>query len=153
MRKRVLALVMGLMMSASVLAGCGSGGTGENTEAAASVSAESTAAESTAAQSTEGTADTADKELVDLRLIFYGDMSSRREEFFKNEFHDAVLEDLNINLTVEFLPWGSDTNVSTMLASGERICQWSISYPTMTGIPKDIWRKSMNPCWKPTFRI
>ncbi len=120
MRKRVLALVMGLMMSASVLAGCGSGGTGENTEAAASVSAESTAAESTAAQSTEGTADTADKELVDLRLIFYGDMSSRREEFFKNEFHDAVLEDLNINLTVEFLPWGSDTNVSTMLASGER---------------------------------
>lgn len=58
-------------------------------------------------------------EAAELRLIFYGDMSSRREEFFKNEFHDAILEDLNIDLTVEFLPWGSDTNVSTMLASGE----------------------------------
>lgn len=60
-----------------------------------------------------------DQELVKLRLIFYGDASSRRDEFFKNEFHDAVLEDLNIDLTVEFLPWGSDTSVSTMLASGE----------------------------------
>ena len=39
-----------------------------------------------------------DQELVKLRLIFYGDASSRRDEFFKNEFHDAVLEDLNIDL-------------------------------------------------------
>ena len=62
----------------------------------------------------------AEEKPADLRLIFYGDASSRRDEFFRNEFHDAVLEDLNINLTVEFMPWGSDTNVSTMLASGER---------------------------------
>ena len=61
----------------------------------------------------------AEEKPADLRLIFYGDSSSRRDEFFKNEFHDAVLADLNINLTVEFLPWGSDTSVSTMLASGE----------------------------------
>ena len=64
-------------------------------------------------------AEESEQELVKLRLIFYGDTSSRRDEFFKNEFHDAVLEDLNIDLSVEFLPWGSDTSVSTMLASGE----------------------------------
>ena len=46
------------------------------------------------------------RNLVELRLIFYGDMTARRDEFFKNEFHDAVLEDLNIDLTVEFLPLG-----------------------------------------------
>lgn len=62
----------------------------------------------------------AEETAPEMRLIFYGDMSSRREEFFKNEFHDAVMEDLNIDLTVEFLPWGSDTNISTMLASGEK---------------------------------
>ena len=90
MKKRVLAAAMSMMMAASIFGG----------------SVPAKAAES-------------DQEVVDLRLIFYGDASSRRDEFFKNEFHDAVLNDLNIDLTVEFLPWGSDTNVSTMLASGE----------------------------------
>ena len=90
MKKRVLAAAMSMMMAASIFGG----------------SVPARAAES-------------DQEVVDLRLIFYGDASSRRDEFFKNEFHDAVLNDLNIDLTVEFLPWGSDTNVSTMLASGE----------------------------------
>lgn len=90
MKKRVLAAAMSMMMAASIFGG----------------SVPAKAAES-------------DQEVVDLRLIFYGDASARRDEFFKNEFHDAVLNDLNIDLTVEFLPWGSDTNVSTMLASGE----------------------------------
>lgn len=90
MKKKVLAAAMGMMMTASALTG----------------SIPVMAAE--------------EQEVVELRLIFYGDASSRRDEFFKNEFHDAVLEDLNIDLSVEFLPWGSDTSVSTMLASGER---------------------------------
>ena len=122
MRKRLLALALGLVLAASALAGCGSKGTGESAPAAneESPAVESGAAESAAAEGTQAGGAVSDQELVELRLIFYGDMSSRREEFFKNEFHDAVLEDLNIDLTVEYLPWGSDTNVSTMLASGER---------------------------------
>lgn len=126
MKKRFLALAMSLLMTASVLAGCGSqsasGTAGETQQSEAS--AEGTAAsEEAAGEEAAESADAqaaSDQELVELRLIFYGDMTSRREEFFKNEFHDAVLEDLNIDLTVEFLPWGSDTNISTMLASGER---------------------------------
>lgn len=70
MKKRVLAAAMSMMMAASIFGG----------------SVPARAAES-------------DQEVVDLRLIFYGDASSRRDEFFKNEFHDAVLNDLNIDLT------------------------------------------------------
>lgn len=135
MKKKLLALAMGLIVTVSALAGCGAKG-GEETAPAAqedSTEEESDRSESAAAEeetaetAAEGAAeDVANQELVELRLIMYGDMSSRREEFFKNEFHDAVLKDLNIDLTVEYLPWGSDTNVSTMLASGERFAVWYI---------------------------
>lgn len=107
MRKKIMGLALGMIMTITALSGCGSTGTKDS-------------AENTSAVEKEEAVTISEQETVDLRLIFYGDMSSRREEFFKNEFHDAVLEDLNIDLTVEFLPWGSDTTVSTMLASGER---------------------------------
>ncbi len=122
MKKRFLAMVMSLVIAAGLLAGCGSGSkeaAGETNAASETEEAEQKNEDSASAQEAEGASSNDNKELVELRLIFYGDMSSRREEFFKNEFHDAVLKDLNIDLTVEFLPWGSDTSVSTMLASGE----------------------------------
>lgn len=69
-----------------------------------------------------------DKGVIKLRFIFYGDMTARREEYFKTDFHDRVLNDLNIDLTVETLPWGSANNVATMLASGEAFaCYWNTS--------------------------
>lgn len=122
MKKRVLAFTMGLVMLASALTGCGSEG-GNSTVVSESAKEQNTVAESTQTKADEKEQS---KDVVDLRLIMYGDTSSRRDEFFKNEFHDAVLEDLNIDLTVEFLPWGSDTSVSTMLASGERFAVWYI---------------------------
>lgn len=108
MRKRLLALAMGLVMTASVLAGCGAKEAGETAPAAnaENSAAEQGAAESSVSEGTQAGGTVSDQDLVDLRLIFYGDMSSRREEFFKNEFHDAVLEDLNIDLTVEFFAMG-----------------------------------------------
>jgi len=121
MKKRLLALAMSLAMTASLLTGCSSTKEGASAETSKSQS-QSTGEENT--QSTEEEA--SNQEVVELRLVMYGDMSSRREEFFKNEFHDKVLEDLNIDLTVEYLPWGSDTNVSTMMASGERFAVWYI---------------------------
>ncbi len=68
-----------------------------------------------------------------LRMIMYGDLTPRREEYFRKDFHDKVLEELNIDLSVEFLAWGSDaTTVSTMLASGERFAVWNI-------LPNNDW--------------
>lgn len=106
MKRKTLALILTAVMSLGIFSGCVSG----------------QAAEDTAAQETSE-----EKEVVELRMIMYGDLTNRREEFFKNEFHDKVLEDLNIDLTVEFLAWGSDTStVATMLASGEKFAVWNI---------------------------
>ena len=115
-------MMLSLTIAAGLLTGCGSGSkeaAGETKTVSETGETEQKNEDAASAQEADGASATDDKELVELRLIFYGDMSSRREEFFKNEFHDAVLKDLNIDLTVEFLPWGSDTSVSTMLASGE----------------------------------
>lgn len=118
MKKRFLALAMSLAIGVSALAGCGSpkeNSNGGTTETQAKVT-----------EAANGEAKDANQKTAKLRLIMYGDMSTRREEFFKNEFHEAVLNDLNIDLTVEFLPWGSDSNVSTMMASGEKFAVWYI---------------------------
>lgn len=72
-----------------------------------------------------GLAETA-SEPAELRLIFYGDMTLRREEYFKNEFHDRILEELNIDLSVETISWGNYDVVATMLASGEDFAVYNI---------------------------
>ena len=122
MKKRMLALVLAVCMVLGLMTGCQSS-SGKDTTTAGTQSEEKT----TAAAAGEGTtAAQTEKEVVDLRFVFYGDMTTRREEFFKNEFHDKVLEDLGINMTVETLPWGSDTTIATMLASGESFACYNI---------------------------
>ncbi len=67
----------------------------------------------------------------ELTLIMYGEMGTRREEFFKNEFHEAVLEELNIDLTVEFLTWGALTkDVQNRLMAGEKFAYMHIPSST-----------------------
>lgn len=60
---------------------------------------------------------------VSLRLIMYGDSNSRRDEYFEHTFHDRIMDELNIDLTVEWLPWSemNGTVLTNMLASGESI--------------------------------
>lgn len=118
MKKKLLALLLSTAMSVGMLAGCGS--TTENESAESSV-------ETTSAATEEGAETNEEREVVELRMVMYGDMTTRREEFFKNEFHDAVLEDLQIDLSVEFLAWGAaDSTIPTMLASGEKFAVWNI---------------------------
>lgn len=112
MKKLVTALLT-VSMVAGLMAGCGSKvPVEESTSASNEPIKESTADSGSEVQEEE-------QELVSLRLVLYGDITPRREEFFKNEFHDAILEDLNIDLTMEILPWGSANVVQTMLAAGE----------------------------------
>lgn len=125
-RKKLTAMALSAAMVVGMLTGCG----GNQTAAA------DDAGKSSAGEMGSGTAEnenTEEKEEVSLRLIMYGDTTVRRDEFFKKDFHDAVLNDLNIDLTVEFLPWGSDTStVSTMLASGEEFAVLNI-------VPTNDW--------------
>lgn len=116
MNKRAAALVLSVaMVVGTVLTGCGT-----KAPQAAGTSEGSSSTE-TVTEGTQG-----GNETVSLRMIMYGDMTSRREEYFKKDFHDAVLNDLGIDLTVEFMPWGSDSTVATMLASGESFAVWNI---------------------------
>ncbi len=135
MKKKVIALLLSTVVAAGMLTGCGSGTADKPQEAAqsreevpgAEADQGSAAQDQTSAEAGDGDNVPAEKELVKLRMVMYGDMTTRREEFFKKEFHDAVLEDLNIDLSVEFLAWGSDkTTVANMLASGEAFAVWNI---------------------------
>ena len=59
-------------------------------------------------------------EPVSLWIVMYGDAGSRNVEFFKNEFHDKVLEDINIDMKVDLVPWGGGSDqIMTMAAAGE----------------------------------
>ena len=125
--KRVLSVALALTMMAGLMTGCGSSANETAAEPAveAEVEEEAPAEEAPAEEAAEE--DVMSGDPVELRMIMYGDMTTRRDEFFKNEFHDAVLADLNIDLSIEMLPWGSDkTTVSTMLASGEDFAVYCI---------------------------
>lgn len=63
----------------------------------------------------------ASEDPVELRLVMYGEAGARNTEFFKNELHEKVLEDLNIDLSIDYVPWGAKDQIATMLASGEKI--------------------------------
>lgn len=128
--KKALSGLLALTMAAGLmLTGCGSSG-----QETASASAETGAADTETAAEAKPAAEEAAVEEdvmggdpVELRLIMYGDMTTRREEFFKNEFHDRVLEELNLDVSIEMMPWGSnETTIPTMLASGEDFAVYCI---------------------------
>lgn len=104
MKKRVLSLLLAGVMVLGMLTGCGK--------------KEATAPEAAANSENVEVAEV-EKEVVELRLIQFGTMSERMEDFFTNEFHDKVLEDLKIDLTVEFMPFGSQNDIQVMLSGGE----------------------------------
>lgn len=104
MKKKILSLLLVCVMAIGMLAGCGEKQSATSEEPATSTSENEVEKE---------------KEEVALRLIMFGTMSERMEDFFENEFHDKILEELKIDLTVEFLPWGSQSEIQTMMAGGE----------------------------------
>lgn len=116
MKKKIVAMLLGLSMVLGLFAGCGEKEVSKSSESSSSSS------QSGVEQSNEASSvveEEKEKELVSLRFVMYGNTTPRSEEFFKNEFHDKVLEELNIDLTVEVIPNGSKDVLQSMLASGE----------------------------------
>ena len=70
----------------------------------------------------------AEAEPVKLKLVMYGSNGDRKKEFFENEFHDRVMEELNIDLTVEFVSWEAQHGMAARLASGESLACMNILY-------------------------
>lgn len=115
MGKKLLMTLLSMSLALGALTGCGDSDVKES-EAGNSqaVSKESKPKE-----------EKKDEKPVSLRLIIYGSAGERNTEFWENEFHEKVLEDLNIDMDIDYLPWGSDEQVSTMLASGEKFAVYS----------------------------
>lgn len=60
-------------------------------------------------------------------LILYGEASPRMSDFTENEFHDKVLDAINVDVTVQYLPWSEYAGGKTelMLSSGEKFVTYT----------------------------
>ena len=113
MKKRFLATLLSVCVCAGLLAGCGSKTTDESSKATSSPTSVGTKEAEVSSEEKE--------DPTYLKMVMYSEAGSRNTEFFKNEFHDKILDELNIDVDVEILPWGSVPQVETMLSSGEEI--------------------------------
>lgn len=85
--KRWTALALAGVMTAGMLTGCGSSDGKKETD---------TKAES-------GTADSEDP--IPVKLVMFGEESPRMKELMANELHQKVLDEINVDLDVQYLPW------------------------------------------------
>ena len=111
--KKVVALLLALVMVFS-MAACAKAPAQDS-------STKKPQAEGPAEQSKSNTDTKESEKPVALHLVMFGDLTPRREEYMKGEFHDKVLDELNFDLTVEFLPWSGKDVLQTMLVGGEKI--------------------------------
>lgn len=117
MGKKLLAMLLGVTLTFGMLTGCGEtsnddkSGDKSSTMVSNSASSESKQEE----KQEEKPADPAE-----IRLVMFGSAGERNTEFWDKEFYDRVLEELNIKVEIDYLPWGSEDQIGTMLASGEK---------------------------------
>ena len=73
------------------------------------------------------TGETAKEEPTKATLILYGEGSERMSDFAANEFHDKVLEAINVDVTVQYLPWSEYAGGKTelMLSTGEKFVTYT----------------------------
>lgn len=74
-----------------------------------------------------GTPVLADEDPTEVTLILYGEESARMSEFAANELHDRVLEEINVDLEIQYLPWSEYAGGKTelMLSSGEKFVTYT----------------------------
>lgn len=111
MKKRnVAALMLAAVMTASLfLSGCGG---------SAPAAGENSSGQAAADEDQSPTAAT---------LILYGEASNRMSDFAEHEFHDRVLDAINVDVTVQYLPWSEYATGKTelMLSSGEKFVTYT----------------------------
>lgn len=111
---KIIAIVVGMSMVFSMLAGCGS----------SKEAAETSPAQSSQAVSTETAVESSGvpEEFVTLKVLYPGDMSARMNDFLNNEFKDKMKAELNMAMEVSYSPWDQYWNKKDMmLAAGEQI--------------------------------
>ena len=109
-KKKVTALFLtALLTVSSMVAGCSGTSSGSASESGSS---------------NQETAADVREEPTQATLVLYGEESPRMTEFAENEFHDKVLEAINVDVTIQYLPWSEYAGGKTelMLSSGEKFC-------------------------------
>lgn len=109
-KKRVSALLITAVMTLSALTGCGGGKTDDGTTSSATNGSE-----------------TVNEEATPATLVLYGESSVRMSEFAEKEFHEKVLEAINVDVTIQYLPWSEYASGKTelMLSSGEKFVTYT----------------------------
>lgn len=112
-RKRLLAITIA---TATLLMSACSGTGGSNTTVTPSGSNEPSSNQSDAT-----------KDPTPVNLIFYGEESARMSEFAAGELHEKVLESINVDLSIQYLPWTEYAAGKTelMLSSGEKFVTYT----------------------------
>ena len=100
-----------------LLSGCG----------AASGDVESQGNATEQGNNTEAAASEEEAEPTEATLVLYGESSSRMAEFAENEFRDKVLEAINVDVTIQYLPWSEYAGGKTelMFSSGEKFVTYT----------------------------
>lgn len=116
-RKKITALLTATVMGISLLASGCSGKDAAGTDSAAEGGA--------SAQEAAGSEET--EEPTQATLVLYGEESPRMTEFAENEFHDKVLDAINVDVTIQYLPWSEYAGGKTelMLSSGEKFVTYT----------------------------
>lgn len=77
--------------------------------AGAMVTAMFTGCASSEEKKTAGTnakaSDTASQDAVPVKLVMFGEESPRMKELMANEIHQKVLDEINVDLEIQYLPW------------------------------------------------
>lgn len=116
MKKRILAAMLCAAMLTGMMSGCGETGASEASKT-----------ETPAETGTESAKEKDKGKPAELQLVLYGEASNRMKELSENELKDRLLEDLNIDLTLTYVPWSeySGGKVDLMLASGENFATYT----------------------------
>lgn len=109
MKKKVIAALMALTMTAGLLAGCGGSDSAQNSTPAGSDSAQE--------QGENAAADTS--ETVNLTMYLYGGEGVANQEIL-NALNEKLLADINATLEIKYIDWGDvATKYPLLWASGE----------------------------------
>ncbi len=116
--KKVLALLLGTVMTVGMLAGCGSNGGGQSAdESAQKDSAESGTQQETSGGETSGDIDIS--EHVDLKMYLIGDEPAGIDDVYA-KINEILEEKLNCSVSIDWLSWAEhDTKYSLLFSSGE----------------------------------
>lgn len=111
--QKVMAILLGAVMTMGLMTGCGGAGPAEGANAGKETSGDT----GTAGGDVNGAADTS--EHVDLKMYLIGDRAADFDEVY-GEVNKILEEKLNCSLSVDFLSWSEhETKYSLLFSSGE----------------------------------